>query len=435
MIETNPVYYFSVLNFAFKLGCKLVSVIFIFLFLLPNQTVFAQFPSTKPKNSINLDVKLGSNANDLNKMAHENAMKMMQNSTSATEREGSIREFNESSRQYDNDVKSKIVLRQNQEIRFKIAFEELLKMYSGSEPYELKRAVFITEFAALEGQLDYEIFKMQISAKVKSINFIMGKEKISSNDLGKNFAIQKLYSEGVKFDKEPFQPPLAYDFDDPFGDKDRSKLLVSKLLTTGTGQCYSMPMLYLILAEEIKAKAWISLAPEHSFIVFQDSAKGQFYNFETTNGYITSDKWVMASGYINSNALKSKIYLDTLGKNAILARCLAELHYSYISKFGYNELAVHMIGAILNINPKGIEGYLLKANYLRTVISAEARRLGINSKNKFSNYPDIYNLYKELQELESIITDKGYAHIPKEKYEAWRTSTSTNKSIKSNGKN
>jgi UDP-N-acetyl-D-galactosamine dehydrogenase len=51
----------------------------------------------------------------------------------------------------------------------------------------------------------------------------------------------------------------------------------------------------------------------------------------------------------------------------------------------------------------------------------------IVSKKEFSNYPDIYNIYQQLTALQNLIDEKGYATIPKDEYEAWRSSTSSNR--------
>src|SRR5690606_40795390 len=67
-------------------------------------------------------------------------------------------------------------------------------------------------------------------------------------------------------------------------------------------QCHSLPLLYLILAEEMNAKAWMALAPQHAYIVFE-SDKG-LINFETTNGHLVDDEWIMKSGFISTNSIK-----------------------------------------------------------------------------------------------------------------------------------
>jgi len=63
-----------------------------------------------------------------------------------------------------------------------------------------------------------------------------------------------------------------------------------------------VPLLYLILAEQLKAKAALSLAPDHCYIQFP-SNNGNFYNFETTQGKPVIDNAIMMSGFINSTAI------------------------------------------------------------------------------------------------------------------------------------
>ena len=42
------------------------------------------------------------------------------------------------------------------------------------------------------------------------------------------------------------------------GEKDYFKLLTVKMLKTGKGQCHSMPLMYLMIAETLEAEAWLA---------------------------------------------------------------------------------------------------------------------------------------------------------------------------------
>ena len=112
----------------------------------------------------------------------------------------------------------------------------------------------------------------------------------------------------TKTKKEFVAKKIAYDFDDFDGEKDWTKMFVTKLLQTNSGQCHSLPLLYLCIAEQLHAKAYLSLAPNHSFIQYFDS-KGERKNFETTNGNLVNIIWLMQSNAISSIALKNKTYL------------------------------------------------------------------------------------------------------------------------------
>src|SRR6185437_481157 len=137
------------------------------------------------------------------------------------------------------------------------------------------------------------------------------------------------------------------------GEKDYTKMFASKLLATGSGQCHSLPLVYLMLAEQLGAKAWLSLAPEHSFVEFMD-AHGRLLDYETTNGNIVSGSWMAGSGYINAKALRNKTYLDTLSQRRLYARCLADLLLGYLQKYEFDDFASEIRNRILQIDPSNI---------------------------------------------------------------------------------
>ena len=80
-------------------------------------------------------------------------------------------------------------------------------------------------------------------------------------------------------------------------------MFVQKLLVTGKGQCNSLPKLYLILAEEIGAEAHLALSPNHSYIKFPDD-EGNWHNIELTNNMLTTDAFILNSGYVKAEAIQ-----------------------------------------------------------------------------------------------------------------------------------
>ncbi len=106
---------------------------------------------------------------------------------------------------------------------------------------------------------------------------------------------------------------FEYDFKDYLGEKDWSKMFVSKLLKTGSGQCHSMPQYYLMLAEAMGTEAFLALAPNHSYIRFIDD-EGKLRNIELTNGMFSTNTFLLESGYIKSEALQIKSIWKTLPK-------------------------------------------------------------------------------------------------------------------------
>lgn len=313
---------------------------------------------------------------------------------------------------------------------YRRTFAELLDMKNGKRPFSLKEAVFIVENAYTDNTLDYSDYSKRIKIKVDALKMLMKKEKISaSNNLGKNYIIQKLFSERIVEYKDTVvwrvHKPFQYDFEDFLGENDWSKMFVTKLLKTGKGQCHSMPLLYLILAEEINAKAWLSLAPEHSFVIFNDGRT--FYNYETTNGNPVTYDWLMESGYINSMAIKNRIYLDTLGQDGLISTLLADLIMGYTNKFGYDNFMASMVDTLLSINPKSIQGQIFKADLLVLETKKNLQKVGNPLVEQIPNYPDAHKSYSALMKQYDFIDGLGYVQMPKEKYKAWLASLNDEK--------
>lgn len=72
-----------------------------------------------------------------------------------------------------------------------------------------------------------------------------------------------LYESGYWNEFQPFQ----YNFEDPFAQILSSKL-ISNYLKTKKGNCISMPILYLILADKLGLDVTLSTAPLHVFVKF-----------------------------------------------------------------------------------------------------------------------------------------------------------------------
>ena len=144
-----------------------------------------------------------------------------------------------------------------------------------------------------------------------------------------------------------------YDFDDYEGGTDYSKMFVTKLMLNRTGQCHSLPLLFLVLAQQFGANAYLSFSPNHSFIRFKDD-KGKMRNIELTNHMLTSDAFVIGSGYVKSEALKSKIYLDTFTIRQAIAECFVDLAHGYVAKNCYDDFVLKCTDEALKYIPNDI---------------------------------------------------------------------------------
>jgi regulator of sirC expression with transglutaminase-like and TPR domain len=87
-----------------------------------------------------------------------------------------------------------------------------------------------------------------------------------------------IYVSGSWNDNRPF----AYDLADPSGKEMRNRIL-SSYITTRSGNCVSMPTLFVILGNRIGLKLTMAVAPSHEFVKFTDD-NGREWNIEATSG-------------------------------------------------------------------------------------------------------------------------------------------------------
>ena len=220
---------------------------------------------------------------------------------------------------------------------YRQVFDEMLTL--NVENYSLKDVNFKIENAYFENKLQKEEFDKTIKqiaefilAKMKELNFD------TESNSAKNFMLFKYFTETTQvkgFKEKHF--PIKYDFEDYWGVQNWSKMFVTKLLKTNTGQCHSMPLLYLTIAEQIGAVAYLSQSPNHSYIKFQDE-KGKWYNLELTNGMFTVSSFILNNGFIRSEAIQNDIYMQNMTKKELLSQFYTDLASGYIHKFGYDVL-------------------------------------------------------------------------------------------------
>lgn len=292
------------------------------------------------------------------------------------------------------------------------------------DSFSLIKAVFIVENAYFDNRASFKSFYDALYRRANVVKQIMAYEGLSlNNSLALNYAIQKLYQLNNQIhdkgtNKTYHVTSFRYDFDDIRGEKDYTKMFASKMLATGKGQCHSMPLVYLMITEILGGKAWLSLAPQHSFIKFQD-ANGSLMNFETTNGNLVSNNWLLQSGFINVNALKAGTYLDTLSQRKLYAQCLTDLLMGYMDKFGYDRLSEDMLICILQVDPNNMTALIIDANVKTSIAMRRIRDAGKPKEQDLPRFPDAYQAYLDMKAAYDKVDSKGYQDMPKDAYQAW----------------
>lgn len=304
------------------------------------------------------------------------------------------------------------------------AYNNLKDMLEGKTQMNLKKAVFEVEHA-YGNNFTYEQYDSAVQRYVEIVKLKMGQDKTEPTNTAINLAISQILSDTITLkqkhkETEFISYPVAYDFDDMFGENDWTNMFVSKLLFTGKGNCHSIPLLYLIIAEELNTKAYLSLSPNHSFIKFEHN--NTLYNFETTQGALVTDQWVMGSGYITSASIKNKVFMDTLNTKQTIAQCLNDLAMGYMDGFGYSDTTFINACTDLSLehyNKGNVISHIIKCNTYLANVGMLGRQLGILSLEEAIQHPVIKEFWEKHDKAYQYIGSTGYKSIPREEYKRW----------------
>jgi hypothetical protein len=303
------------------------------------------------------------------------------------------------------------------------AYSEIESMLSGKDPLDFKKAVFTTENAYFDNQLNQDAFNAYIQFNTSICRGIMA----SGNIVYPEKDIEQATAQCAVFvfmtDTVPIQTensifahtPVEYNFDDFSGQKEWSSMFVSTLMQTKKGNCHSLPFLYKMIMDELGQDAYLSLAPNHIYIKARNKRIG-WYNIELTCGDFPTDAWLMASGYIHLDALKNGIYMDTLSLKQSIALCLVDLAQGYQAKFGIRDgsFILQCCETALKHFPDYINALLLKAE---TLTALYRQSLARSNENK--------ELSVRMNELYAHIHQSGYRKMPQNMYLNWLNSMGT----------
>lgn len=303
------------------------------------------------------------------------------------------------------------------------AFSELSKMTTGEKEFIIKEANFIVENAYYENAGKFESFDKVVKQIAQFLNLKMDELKYNKNsNLAKNLILYQFFADTLGIESQNLKhTPFKYDFEDYMGQQNWSNMFVEKVLRTNSGQCHSLPLLYLILAKEIGAKAQLAYSPNHSYIKFQDD-NGKWHNIELTNGMITTDAFILQSGYIKAEALQNKIFMQPLSEKQMLSHCLFDLAKGYAVKYCYDAFVEQVINKALELDPNNINGNMVKADYLTLRFKFIETQLGINEQNYrqiLDQYPVAREIFIARNRQYGKIDNLGYENMPAEAYEKW----------------
>jgi len=305
------------------------------------------------------------------------------------------------------------------------AFAEINNMLNGKQPLNLGRAVFLVENAYYNNSLNYADYQKNLNDQVQVCNQKIREEKLNGdNNLVKNMMLFRLISDKLKIkpagtERSITHLPIKYDLDDYKSEKHYDSHFVTKLMRSGSGQCLSMPLYYLVLAEKIGAKAYWSFSPQHSFVKIQDE-KGTWYNLELTCNAILSDAHYMNSSYIKAEAIRNRIYLEPMDKKEVVAHMLVELARGYYEKFGLDNFYLNCTNTSSQYLSNKLDPLIMKAFYEERLTLTLAKLLEAPKPEMMKEKsPEAYKHYENMQVLYKEIDDLGYEKLPAGIYERW----------------
>ncbi len=303
-----------------------------------------------------------------------------------------------------------LAFKQNNESEtiYEQAFNEQLQMLQGMKPVDFKKSVFLTENAYYKGQLNYQTFCKEITATGKQLKELIIQRGLQNYKTAGNWDIFSYMTDSLPINN--FKP-FIYDFEDFMGDKDWTKMFVTKLIKTKSGNCHSLPYYYKILCDEIGAKSHLALAPNHIYIKHINE-KGQWSNLELTNGGFPTDQWIIKQMAISVEAIKNEVYMAPLSIKESIALTMFDLASAYSFQNGNDDFVLQIADSALLYYPKCIPMIMLKANCIRDKIENEKKKLNPNLKLISTNIA-VYK--KTIGTIDSL----GHKDMPAELYEQW----------------
>jgi tetratricopeptide (TPR) repeat protein len=308
------------------------------------------------------------------------------------------------------------------------AFSSLNDMLTGKTELSVGKAYYSIEAAYGNTYLTQEEYATVVGGSASFIKAWMlqnGLNPRSSEDL--HYGIQEFMSDTLSVGYSYMETktrttshvPFEYDYKDFQGVKDYRNYFITKCFATGTGQCNSMPGIYLVLAEQLGAKAYLCFAPNHSYIKYPDS-KGGMHAYEPTSNWSISDKWYVESMGISNKAVMSGIYLDTLNSKMVVANCMLDLAQGYMQKFGVadGEFIKQCLSTAIPYfpNSNNIYTYFLYSSLLAHQLENLLYEHGVTDLSDIDKVEGARELYDALMRNEELIKSLGYKDMPEEMY-------------------
>ncbi len=275
--------------------------------------------------------------------------------------------------------------------------EMLLQPASKIDLLELKLAVD----KIIDPSMDVEATRKRFEAMISDIRKNQPPNLTSSEKLR---AIRMyLYAKGPWNGFQTYD----YDFSDPEGKSVQGKLLSNYLLTR-KGNCVSMPILMLLLADRMGLDVALSYAPAHSLMKFTETETGKTYNVEATSGGgYSRDEWYQKTMQVTDEEIKSEVYLQKLSRKET-AYSIADLLVDHYVKIKAYEKALDFSKKFLEENPNSVHFMLRVGSCYAKIFGAEFDKYERMSDVPPKDRPRLHFLKEQNQKYFQMAEARGW---------------------------
>ncbi len=189
----------------------------------------------------------------------------------------------------------------------------------------------------------------------------------NSNDVARLKAVrQVIYDAGAWNGDRPF----VYDHNDPYGQDLRNKLLAT-YLDTRRGNCVSMPILQLVVAERLGLNVSLSTAPLHVLMRYTNPTNGRSIAIESTSGgHPARESEYFEKMGVTQRQVDNGIYLGVLTKRQTIAVMASTVTEWLMSQGRYDE-AIAVVDVLLEYYPTDVHAMLTRGSAYGELLRTE----------------------------------------------------------------
>lgn len=299
------------------------------------------------------------------------------------------------------------------------------KMLEDTIPLSIRDAYFLSEAAYGNLHLTYSEYTSLITSNANFIRQWLKENRYSLTDPeALHLGIQKFMSDTLYAKiggKKQGHVPYYYDYIDASSEGDRRNYFVTKTLATGSGQCHTFPVTYLILAEALGVDAHLAYNPKHSFIRYTNNA-GTVVNYETTVDRFLPDAFYLETLPVMAEAYRNELYVTNLTKKQVVASVLFDLAVNFINEHWLADQT--FITACINIASPFFpnQGFINTAhNYLNkrlyaNAFNAKVQERQIKTIDEIEKYPDVLEAYQNYYGYMEYVSSLGIQDFPESEY-------------------